>query len=56
MRKTVITWLVNASVAAFAVGALNIPFKEINEQEYPALFFAVIALGVAIYLSRKDGE
>ena len=33
MRKTIITWLVNASVAAFAAGALNIPFKKINEQE-----------------------
>lgn len=53
MKKTIISWLINASVAAFAVGALQIPIKGVGANEVPALIFSALSLGVAIFLSKE---
>lgn len=53
MKQTIISWLINASVAAFAVGALQIPLKGIGSTEAPALIFSIISLVVAILLSKE---
>ena len=53
MKKTIITWLVNASVAAFAVGALQVPFKGLGSAETPALVFSGLSLIAALVLSKE---
>ena len=53
MKKTIISWLINASVAAFAIGALQIPIKGVGANEIPALIFSALSLGVAIFLSKE---
>lgn len=53
MKKTLISWLVNASVAAFAVGALQLPLKGIGSDEIPALIFSIMAFIVAMILSKE---
>jgi len=53
MKKTIISWLVNASVAAFAVGALQVPFKGFDSQG-PALIFSTLAFVMAVYLSKEE--
>lgn len=54
MKKTVISWLVNASVAAFAVGALQISFVEFAGKEVFALAFSIVSFAMALYLTRGD--
>ena len=53
MKQTIISWLVNASVAAFAVGALQIPLKGIGNNEASALVFSIISFILAVLLSRE---
>ena len=53
MRATIITWLLNASVAAFAVGGLQIPLHGLRGQEVCALIICVWFLALALFLSRK---
>ena len=53
MRKTIISWLINASVAAFAIGALEIPFKGVHVEQFPALVFSALAILIAIILSKE---
>jgi len=53
MRDTIITWLINASVAAFAVGGLQIPLYGLRGQEISALLICVWFLTLALFLSRK---
>ncbi len=53
MKKTIISWLINASVAAFAVGALEIPIKGVHIEQIPALTFSAIAILIAILLSKE---
>ena len=52
MKKTIVAWLVNASVAAFAVGALQISFAEAAGKEIFALGFSIVSFAMALYLSR----
>lgn len=54
MKKTIISWLVNASVAAFAVGALQVSFQELGTSQTPTLVFSALALIIAIFLSKED--
>ena len=53
MKKTIVSWLVNASVAAFAVGALEIPIKGVHIEQLPALIFSALAILIAIILSKE---